>query len=146
MEPLTEKVTKYELDNALIQAFADAGGRSVKHQSMLRLAKNDWTLVDGKPVMRDAAGEISNVSLEDYFSKDFKTREPEYYEGTKAAGGGAAGVQKDGKRPETPATQPSKWTSDERRAFIEKNGQQAYRDLLNEQLREAVKPKEKAPA
>lgn len=93
--PQVAKVTKYELDDVLVEAFEKAGGRSEKRASMLALAKaQGWALVDGKAVKRDGSGEITNVTLDDFFAKDFKKQEGEYYKGTQAGGGGAAGMTK----------------------------------------------------
>lgn len=92
-QPIADRLTVFELDNALAEAHLKHGGRPEKKASMLKIAKHDWSLVDGKPVIKDAKGEVTTKSLDDYFSKDYKTAEPDHYTGTKAAGGGAGGHQ-----------------------------------------------------
>lgn len=93
LQPFVEKTTKYELDNALIAAFTKAGGRPEKANTMLKIAKGDWSLVDGKPVIKDKDGNPTTKSLDEYYSKDYKTAEPEQYAGSKGGGGGQGGMQ-----------------------------------------------------
>lgn len=80
-----------KLDDQLKAVFLKAGGRAEKAAAALELNKKRFDLVDGKIVMKNDKGEVEPGTAEDYFTKNFKTEMPEFYTGTKAAGGGALG-------------------------------------------------------
>lgn len=133
--PIAEKVTRYELDDKLADAFRKAGGRDERLSRALTLAKQDgWTLVDGVPVRKDEFGQVTTVTPDDYFGKAFKTDVPEFFKGTQGSGGGAGGTT-GGAGPTGPSGKnPTQWSSDERRAFIEANGADAYQKALDSHL------------
>lgn len=142
---MQERLTKYELDDVLGSEFIKAGGTEKRRAQAVALAKlNGFQLVDGK-VVRKVNGEIQTTSVTDYFGGEFKTEMQEWYEGSKASGGGAGGGTGGGAPTGNggSAKPPTEWTSDERRAYIETNGQEAYRKLLNDQLVAAATPKAK---
>lgn len=140
-----DRLTKYELDDVLGSEFIKAGGTEKRRAQAVALAKlNGFQLVDGK-VVRKVGGEIQTTSVTDYFSGEFKTEMQEWYEGSKASGGGAGGNTGNGAPAGNggSAKPPTEWSSEERRTFIETNGQDAYRKLLNDQLVAAATPKAK---
>lgn len=139
---LTERVTKYDLDDNLAAAFRAAGGRADRQARALALAKMEgWRLVDGKPVKYDANGQAETVTPEDFFGKVFKKDVPEFFEGSKADGGAGPKPGTTGGAGGANAKPPQQWTSEERRAYIEANGLDAFSALLNEQLVAAVTTK-----
>lgn len=150
IERLAGRVTKYDLDDALAAAFITAGGRDERKGKALIAAKADgWTLVDGKPVRKDENGQVTTATPADYFGTSFKKELPEFYKGSQASGGGGAGGA-GGSGNGAPrvgttgaAKKPTEWTSEERRGFIEENGPEAYRALLNQQIADSALPKEK---
>jgi hypothetical protein len=140
-----ERLTKYELDDVLGGSFMGAGGTEKRRQQAVALAKlNGFQLVDGK-VVRKVNGEIQTTSVTDYFAGDFKNEMPEWYEGSKASGGGAGGGTGNGGAGGAggSAKPPTEWTSDERRTYIETHGQPAYRALLDKHLADAATVKAK---
>lgn len=133
LAPLQEKVTRYELDDVLANAFAKHGGRAVKKDAALVLAKaQGWTLVDGRVVRKDANGEVLTESPDDYFGKTFRKDMEEWYEGTKASGGGAPGTT--GAPTTGNPKPPTQWDTATRRQYIEEHGADAYTKLLNDEL------------
>jgi len=140
---LSERVTKYDLDDVLGAAFKDAGGREERRTKAVQQAKFDgWTLVDGKAVKKDATGQVLTMTTKDFFTGDFKKEVPEWYEGSKGDGGGAsAGGGGPGAFRDGGVIVPSKMSSEQRRAFIETNGPAAYTDALNKELVASTMPK-----
>jgi len=135
---LSERVTKYDLDDVLVAAFKESGGRDDRAKRAIAQAKLDgWTLVDGKAVKKDSSGTVLTISAKEFFTTDMKKELPEWYDGTKGDGGGGTGgggangsaFRKDGS-----PKNPTAMTTDERREFIEQNGPAAYTKLLNESL------------
>lgn len=76
--------------------FLKAGGRPEKADAALKLVGERLDLIDGKPVVKDATGEVTTTTLDDLFGKEFRKEMPEFFAGTKAAGSGASGTQKAG--------------------------------------------------
>jgi len=143
---LSARVTKYDLDDVLGAAFKEAGGSEARRARAIAQAKLDgWTLVDGKAVMKDAAGQVLTTTTKDFFTGQFKKDVPEWYDGSKADGGGgdggAGGTGGAFAGGQLPAA--SKMTSEQRRAYIETNGPQAYQDLLTKELVASATPSEK---
>jgi hypothetical protein len=137
--PLQERLTRLELDDQLGAAFGETGGRAERKARALVLAKQDgWTVVDGKLVLKDSDGNITNLSPKDYFATKLKADVPEFFEGTKASGGGATGSSNLPTTTGGKTKPPTQWTADERRSYIEANGPEAYREALNTHMREAV--------
>lgn len=146
-QPLQERLTKYELDDVLGSQFVASGGTEKRREQAIALAKaRGFQLVDGK-VVRKVNGEIQPINPSDYFAGDFKQEMPEWYDGSKAAGGGAGGSASkgNGAAGNTGAADrpPTKWTSEERQEYITANGQAAYRKLLDQELVAAATPKAK---
>lgn len=141
--PLAQKVERYELDGALQAAFLANGGSKKHLARAVALAKLEgWTLADGKPVKRDEAGELSTVTVEDYFKVSFREAVPEFYEGSKASGSDARGADRGAAAKGGASGSVFKWSSEDRRAFIEANGADAYQKLLDESLVAGPPPKE----
>lgn len=153
-KPLLEKIAKLEgrttvidRDDKLKEAFKAAGGDEKKYAPMLRYAKEDWHLVDGKLVRKDADGNIMSTSLEDYFKVEYLAVQPENYIGTQADGGGAGGQSKlpvnDSKKDAKPDKPITQWTPDERQAFKEANGggavgQKAFDAAMAQHMRDGI--------
>lgn len=78
------------------ETFVKAGGRPEKADAALKLVRDRLDLIDGKPVVKDAQGEVTTTTLDDLFGKEFRKEMPEFFAGTKATGSGAAGTQKVG--------------------------------------------------
>lgn len=137
---LTDRVTKYDLDDVLGEAFRSAGGSEARRARAVAQAKLDgWTLVDGKPVKKDATGQVTTATPKEYFGTDFKKELPEWFEGTKADGGGAGGGAGNGGAPAGGAPgKPSQWTTEQKRAYIDQNGAKAFTELLNDELASTV--------
>jgi hypothetical protein len=129
----------------VVAATRSGGGVFGATTQAVALAKlNGFQLVDGK-VVRKVGGEIQTTTVTDYFGGEFKTEMQEWYDGSKASGGGASGGAGGGTPPGAggKTKPPTEWSSAERREYIEANGQEAYRTLLNAQLVEATAPKGK---
>jgi len=143
LEKLTARVTKYDLDDKLHAEFIANGGRSERAARALLIAKTEgWKLVNGVAVKHDANGEVESTSASDYFGKVLKADVPEFYEGSKGSGG-HTGAPKSADSKKSDKT-PQQWTEDERRAFIDANGADAYSALLTEQLMGATVGRSKA--
>ncbi len=141
---LSERVTKYDLDDVLGASFKEAGGREDRRVKAIAQAKLDgWTLVDGKAVKKDSNGQVLTTTTKDFFTGDFKKDIPEWYEGSKADGGGSEGGAggTGGAFRDAGAPAPSKMTSEQRRAFIDANGPAAYTEALNKELFASTQPK-----
>lgn len=133
------KLERVMLNDAATQAIVNAKGNPKLLgpivRSAMQLVEMNGDLVvqvvgaDGRPLVSDAKG--SPMSIEQYV-ESLKTI-PDYqpaFAATSAGGGGApaSGASAD------PATKPlSKWTPEEKREFIQKNGTEAYRDLVMSQ-------------
>lgn len=91
LEAANGKLETYEVDNNLSAAFVGAGGRPEKSAAALQLNKRHFKLVDGKLVKLNDKGEVTTEKVEDHFKTGFKKEMPEFYQGTKATGGGAGG-------------------------------------------------------
>lgn len=78
------------------ETFVKAGGRPEKAEAALKLVRDRLDLIDGKPVVKDAQGEVTTTTLDDLFGKEFRKEMPEFFAGTRATGSGAAGTQKVG--------------------------------------------------
>lgn len=99
-----------KLDDAAKAAFIKAGGRPEKADAALKLQKDSLDLADdGRIVVKDAKGVATTETIDDYWGKTFKKDMPEFFTGTKAAGGGAGGGA--GARP-IPANGDGKWDGD----------------------------------
>jgi predicted RNase H-like nuclease (RuvC/YqgF family) len=91
LDAAAAQLETYEVDGKLEAMFLAGGGRPEKKASALQLSKKLFKLVDGKLVKVDDKGNPTTEKPEEFFKATFKKQEPEYYQGTKATGGGAAG-------------------------------------------------------
>ncbi|MBA3844532.1 MAG: hypothetical protein H0X39_18270 [Actinobacteria bacterium] len=81
-----------KLDDKVKAAFLAAGGRPERAEKALRDTKDRFDLADdGRIVVKDAKGEVTSKTVEDFFGKDYRGEMAEFYAGTKAAGGGGTG-------------------------------------------------------
>lgn len=127
------------LDNPVksLMLTEKVGVRAERQEALWKQIGDRFDLTsDGKPMVTEHIG----LSVEEYLAVHIKKEFPEWYRGTQAAGGGAGGGTGGGgsvtdKRP------PTQWSADERRAYIEEHGADAYRKLLNAQIRDGVKAK-----
>ncbi|MBA3890554.1 MAG: hypothetical protein H0X64_08480 [Gemmatimonadaceae bacterium] len=124
------------LSTALSKAMDAAGVRPERKEALERLVGDKFDLTDdGKVFVKDDA----SLGLDAFFKDAVKKDYPEFYTGSQAAGGGAAGAASGGGGAPG-AKPPTQWSSDERAEYIQTNGQEAYRGLLNEHLRTASQP------
>lgn len=80
------------LDDKVKAAFLKAGGRPERADKALNDTKALFDLADdGRIIVKDAKGEATTATVEDFFGKTYKAEMAEFYTGTKASGGGAAG-------------------------------------------------------
>ena len=101
-----------------------------------KIVGEDFDLTDdGQPILKSDP----TADLAAHITGTLKTKYPFLYKGTQAAGGGAAGQSGAGRG--GAAKPPTEWSTDERAAYIEQHGAEKYRDLLNEQMRVALRPK-----
>lgn len=95
-EAVEAQLRKVTLTDKARETFVKAGGRAEKAEAALRLVGDRLDLVDGKVVVKDADGDVSTLTLDDLFAKDFRKEMPEFYAGSQAAGSGAQGTQRAG--------------------------------------------------
>lgn len=86
------KLRQVTLVDKARETFLKAGGRPEKVDAALKLVGDRLDLMDGKPVVKDANGEVTTTTLDDLFGKEFRKEMPEFFAGTKASGGGAGGI------------------------------------------------------
>lgn len=80
-----------KLDDRLKESFIKAGGRPEKAAAALELTKKNFDLADNRIVVKNEKGEVTTETAEDYYGKKYRNEMPEFYQGTKATGGGANG-------------------------------------------------------
>lgn len=91
IEGLTGRLRKLTLDDQAKVEFVKAGGRPEKADAALRLKGDHLDLVEDRIVVKDEKGEVTTTTLADFWGKDFAKEMPEFFKGTQAGGGGAAG-------------------------------------------------------
>ncbi|HEY4133496.1 MAG TPA: hypothetical protein VGM50_22950 [Gemmatimonadaceae bacterium] len=91
LDKVNGELRTVRLDDKLKEAFIAAGGRAEKAGAALQLTKGKFDLVDGQIVQKNDKGDVVTEKVADFFGKTYKTEMPEFYQGTKAAGGGATG-------------------------------------------------------
>lgn len=91
LEAVNVELRKVKLDDQAKAAFLKAGGRPEKADAALKLKKDLLDLADDRIVVKNAKGEPTTTTVEDFWGKEFKTEMPEFFTGTKATGGGAKG-------------------------------------------------------
>jgi hypothetical protein len=92
-EAAESKYRNIALHEKAKQAFIEAGGRPEKADDAVdhRTVRNALDLVDDRPVLKDEQGVVRPISLKDFWVKEFKAGNLEFFTGTKATGGGASG-------------------------------------------------------
>ncbi|HXG73015.1 MAG TPA: hypothetical protein VNJ04_20670, partial [Gemmatimonadaceae bacterium] len=80
-----------QLDDQAKAAFIKAGGRPEKADAALKLKKESLDLAEDRIVVKNDKGEPTTATIDDFWGKSFKSEMPEFFQGTKATGGGAGG-------------------------------------------------------
>lgn len=94
------------LDNKVRGLFGKVGVRGERHDALWKLINEDFDLTDdGAPMVKAAPG----TEVEKYLADSVKKMYPEFFEGTKAAGSGAAGTG----GTTTPPAKPGQMTADD---------------------------------
>lgn len=86
------KLRTLQLDDKIKAAALAAGVLPSRVEAVLKLTKENFDLADDRIVVKDEKGQVTTESVADFFSKTYKAQMPELYQGTQAAGGGAAGT------------------------------------------------------
>lgn len=83
-----------KLDNQVKALAGENGVRGERLDKWWKLHADKFDLTeDGKPMVKDHPG----TEVKDFIAGELKEDTPEFYTGTQAAGGGAGGIQRDGK-------------------------------------------------
>jgi len=93
LDAVTGKLRAVNLDDRAKAAFLKAGGRPERADAALKLKRDRLDLVDDRLVVKDEKGEVTTETVDDLFAKSFRKEMPDFYKGTQAKGGGAAGIQ-----------------------------------------------------
>ncbi len=91
LEKARGELRTVRLDDKAKAAFLKAGGRPEKADAALTLAKHRFDLADDRIVVKDTKGEVSTLSIDDFWSKEYRTEMPEFYSAGKATGGAGSG-------------------------------------------------------
>jgi hypothetical protein len=134
---LKAQIRAMQLDGTVKSLLAKAGAVDVNDAWDVVGKEFDLT-DDGKPFVKADP----TADVEQYITKTLVAKKGHLFKGTQAAGGGAAGQQHAGGA--GGAKPPTQWSSEERAAYIEANGGDAYRALLNAEMRAALAPKKAA--
>lgn len=89
---LEAELRQVKLIDRAKETFVKLGGRPEKADAAIKLNRDRLDLIDGTPVVKDEAGEVTTQTLDEFFGKAFKAEMPEFFVGTQAAGGGAGGT------------------------------------------------------
>ena len=84
---------------------------------------------DGALQVLDDRGEVTPKTVDEFFTKDFKDRKPKFYAATGSSGGGTAGGGGSGGAVGTIRTRADFKSVQEKNAWIEKNGLEAFKKL-----------------
>ena len=84
-------ILKRDLDDKIGELFIKNGGREDRKAKAIKDTKERFGVVDGKLVMKDDKGQVTNAKPEDFFKADYRKESPEFYVATKATGGGGKG-------------------------------------------------------
>jgi hypothetical protein len=87
-----DRIRTLTLDQTAKAAFVKAGGRPEKADAALKLYADRLDLAEDRPVVKDDKGQVTTDSLDKFFGEVVRKELPEFYTGTKAAGGGAGGI------------------------------------------------------
>jgi hypothetical protein len=138
-KPQLERLTALEAENRSLKLDSQVKSAAAKAEVLDSddfwvLAGKDFDLTDdGKPIWK----EDPTLPLEKAI-QSYREKKPYLFKGTQAAGGGAAGAQRAGQN-SGGGKSPSQWSMDEKRSYIEANGPDAYRNLLDEEVRSKSK-------
>lgn len=91
LDAATGELRTIKLDAQVKKDFVDAGGRPEKADDALKLRRERFDLADDRPVVKDEKGTITTTTPRDFWAKDFKKSNPEFFKGSQATGGGAGG-------------------------------------------------------
>lgn len=108
LEKVQGELRTLKLDDQAKAAFIKAGGRPERAEAALKLKKDALDLAEDRIVVKDAKGEVTSASIDDFWGKTFRAEMPDFYVGTKADGGGASGGAS---RSQTVAS-PGAWDAD----------------------------------
>lgn len=98
-----------KLDEKVKDAFIKAGGRPERADKALRDTHDRFDLADdGRILVKDAKGDVTSTTVEDFFGKTYRGEMAEFYTGTKATGGGATG----GASARTSTSKAGVWSGD----------------------------------
>ena len=129
-----QRISAMQLDGTVKSLLAKANAVDVEDAWKVLGAEFDLT-DDGKVILKADP----TADVESYVTKTLVAKKGHLFKGTQATGGGAAGQQVGGGV--GGAKPPTKWSSDERAAYIDKHGGDAYRELLNQEMRDSLRPK-----
>lgn len=88
LEPLEGENRDLKLYSKVRKSMADNGVRPERIEALLRLERDEFDLTDdGEPMLKNHPGKAVDIFVQD----DLKKQYPEFYQGTKADGGGAGG-------------------------------------------------------
>lgn len=85
---LQGELRQLKLTDRVKAAFLNSGGRPERADKMLRDTEGRLDLEGDRIVIKDEKGQPTTQSVDDFFGKTYKTEVPEFFTGTKAAGGG----------------------------------------------------------
>lgn len=129
------KIRAMQLDGTVKSLLAKANAVDVEDAWKVLGSEFDLT-DDGKVILKSDP----TADVEQYVTKTLVAKKGHLFKGTQAAGGGAAGQQVGGGAGGTKP--PTEWSTEERANYIDANGPESYRSLLNEHMRAVVlKPK-----
>ena len=131
---LKQELRARDLDGTVKSLLSKANAVDV--DDAWRVVGHEFDLTDdGKVFLKSDP----TADVESYITKDLVAKKGHLFKGTAASGGGAAGHSGGGRG--GAAKPPTEWSTEERAAYIEQHGAEKYRDLLNEQMRVALRPK-----
>lgn len=91
VERLTGELRTIRLDEKVKDAFVKAGGRPERAEAALKLYGHRTDLAEDRPVVKDAKGDVTTVSIADFWAKEVFGEMPELFSGTKGSGGAGGG-------------------------------------------------------
>jgi RNA-binding protein YhbY len=131
---LKAELRSLRLDSSVKSMLAKAD--VIDPDAAWKILNDEYDLTDdGKPILKADP----SADIEKHIASQVKSKYPFLFKGTQASGGGAAGTQKGGAQVGTkPVTQ---WTVEEKKAYREQHGEDSIQKLLDQHLRDAMKPK-----
>lgn len=133
LEAKRQELRTLRLDSAVKGLLAKADAVDV--EDAWKVLGSDFDLTDdGKPFLKSDP----SVDIEKHITT-LRATKGHLFKGTQASGGGAGGQP--GKGADKPSKPVTQWTPEEKQAYREQHGEDSIQGLLNEHLRNAVKPK-----